>query len=316
MIGPGLKKYAKQHNMTIENGIAYGSLHGYAVSLYEGNGWKAIDVACLFPDGQKMAQLMALLDDSKLQKEYRITELTLTPNGIFIRFYDNPGTMKRIIAFADRFLPQLSEYGATGADICPRCGLPHDSGSRWYVIDGSAARLHRSCAERIRQSENHKARIAEENSAGESYLMGFIGALIGGLLGAVIWGAVLYMGYYASLVGILIGLLASKGYDMLRGKQKKGKIVILLLITILSVIIGTLGAYEFELIRAITVGELPGFYISDTPWMLLSLLADPTFMEEVLRQIAAGLLYALIGVSVILLRVHKETKAFKMKELT
>lgn len=315
MIGPGLKKYAKQHNMTIENGIAYGSLHGYAVSLYEGNGWKAIDVACLFPDGQKMAQLMALLDDSKMQKEYRITELTLTPNGIFIRFYDNPGTMKRIIAFADRFLPQLSEYGATGADICPRCGLPHDSGSRWYVIDGSAARLHLSCAERIRQNEDRKARIAEEDAVGESYLAGFAGALIGGLIGAAIWGAVLYMGYYASLVGILIGLLASKGYDLMRGRQKKGKILILLLVTVLSVIVGTVGAYEFELIRAITMGELPGYTLGDTPWMLLALLADPEFFGEVVRQIGAGMLYALIGVSVILARVHKETKSFKMKEL-
>ena len=101
MIGSGLKKLARQHNMPIDSGVAYGSYYGYAAMLHEGSGWKAIVVSCTFPDGQRMAQLQAMLDDRNLRKEFRILQLTLAPNGIHIQFHDTPGTMKKLIAFSE-----------------------------------------------------------------------------------------------------------------------------------------------------------------------------------------------------------------------
>ncbi len=315
MIGPGLKKLAAKHSMTVDSGVAYGSYYGYAATLQEGNGWKSIDVSCTFPDGQRMAQLQAMLDDRNLRKEFRILQLTLAPNGIHIQFHDNPGTMKKLIAFSEWFFPQLESYGVTGADICPMCGQPHDSASAWQLVDGVAIRLHAGCMQRLQQSEDRKAQLEAENTANQSYLTGFIGALLGGLLGAIIWGAVLYMGYYASIVGIAIGLLASKGYDILGGKQKKGKLFVILLVTVLSVVIGTLGAYEFEFLRLIAAGEVPGAVYADSLWMLLSLCLDPEFGPSLLMEIGMGMFYALLGAAVVLLRVHKDTKTFKMKQL-
>lgn len=315
MIGSGLKKLARQHNMTIDSGVAYGSYYGYATMLHEGSGWKAIVVSCTFPDGQRMAQLQAMLDDRNLRKEFRILQLTLAPNGIHIQFHDTPGTMKKMIAFSEWFFPQLESYGVTGADICTMCGQPHDDTSEWQLVDGLAMKLHAGCTQRLQQNEDRKAQLEAENAAEQSYFTGFIGALLGGLLGAVIWGAVLYWGYYASIVGIAIGLLASKGYDLFAGKQKKGKIVIVLLVTILSVIIGTLGAYEFELLRLISTGEFPGYAYTDSLWMLLDLCLDPEFGASLLSEIGMGMFYGLLGAAVILLRIHKDTKTFKMKQL-
>lgn len=315
MIASGLKKLARKHNMTIDNGVAYGSYYGYATTLHEGSGWKAIEVSCTFPDGQRMAQLQAMLDDRNLRKEYRILQLTLAPNGIHIQFHDTIGTMKKLEAFSEWFFPQLTDYGVTGADICPMCGQPHNSSSEWQLVDGLAVRLHSTCTQRLQQTEDRKAQLEAESTAEQSYLTGFIGALLGGLLGAIIWGAVLYWGYYASVVGIAIGLLASKGYDLLGGKQKKGKILIVLLVTIFSVIIGTLGAYEFEFLRLIAAGEVPGAVYADSLWMLLSLCLDPEFGPSLLMEIGMGMFYALLGAAVVLLRIHKDTKTFKMKQL-
>ncbi len=315
MIGMGLKKLAGKHNMTVDSGVAYGSYYGYAAMLHEGSGWKAIEVSCTFPDGQRMAQLQAMLDDRNLRKEFRILQLVLAPNGIHIQFHDNPGTMKKLEAFSEWFFPQLESYGVTGVDICPMCGQPHDSSSEWQLVDGLAVRLHPGCTQRVQQNEDRKAQLEAENAAEQSYVTGFMGALLGGLVGAVIWGAVLYWGYYASIVGIAIGLLASKGYDLLKGRQKKGKIVIVLLVTVLSVIVGTLGAYEFELLRLISIGEFPGYAYSDSLWMLLDLCLDPEFGASLLGEIGMGMFYALLGAAVVLLRIHKDTKTFKMKQL-
>ena len=40
MIGSALKKFAQQNGLTVDKGIAYGSLNGIAVTLCEGSGWK------------------------------------------------------------------------------------------------------------------------------------------------------------------------------------------------------------------------------------------------------------------------------------
>ena len=314
MILSGLKKLAAKHNMTVANGVAYGSYYGYTATLHEGNGWKAIVISCTFADSRQIARLQSTLDSRMLRKQYRVTDLVLAPNGIRIVFHDNPGTMKKLEAFSEWFFPQLEEYGVSSADICPVCGQPHDESSQWYFSD-YAQHLHVACAQQLLNEEDRRNQAEEAENATRSYVSGLFGAVLGGLLGAALWGAVLYMGYYASLVGIAIGLFASKGYDLLGGKQKKGKIFILLLVTILSVIAGTMGAYGFELVRMISTGELSGYVVADAPWMLLTMCGDPDFLREVLIQIGMGMLYALLGVSVILLRVHKETKNVKMKQM-
>ena len=38
MIGSGLKKLAQENGMTVSNGVAYGSLQGYAATLSQGRG--------------------------------------------------------------------------------------------------------------------------------------------------------------------------------------------------------------------------------------------------------------------------------------
>ena len=52
MVGSGLKKLAKEHNMKVSSGVAYGSLGGYNATMSEGSGWKQIVFATLFPDAQ------------------------------------------------------------------------------------------------------------------------------------------------------------------------------------------------------------------------------------------------------------------------
>lgn len=48
MIGSGLKKLAKENGLRVSNGVAYGSLRGYAATLSEGSGFKQIVISTKF----------------------------------------------------------------------------------------------------------------------------------------------------------------------------------------------------------------------------------------------------------------------------
>ena len=119
------------------------------------------------------------------------------------------------------------------------CGSQITNGS-WYAVDGIAYHMHDTCADRVGQALEADAQQRKDEDTG-SYGRGFIGALIGALLGSIVWALILYAGYVASLVGLLIGWLAEKGYTLLKGKQGKGKIAILVIVIIL--LLGLIGAF-------------------------------------------------------------------------
>ena len=60
MIGTGLKKLAKQYEMKVDAGIAYGLLKGYATALSEGAGYKQITISTTFPEMGQKEKLMAM----------------------------------------------------------------------------------------------------------------------------------------------------------------------------------------------------------------------------------------------------------------
>ena len=314
MIGSGLKKLALEYGMNVDKGVAYGSLGGYCATMSEGSGYKQIIFATAVADPVKLTQLQTTLNGHNLQKEFRVTGLNVAPKNIQVVFHDNPGTMKKIQAFLDFFLPLLKEAEATGANICPECGFAVDGGC-WKLIDGVAYYMHSACADKvcreIAASDENRKETAQGN-----YVTGFLGALLGSVVGAVLWAVVMYLGYVASLVGLAIGWLAEKGYNLLKGKQGKGKIVILIIAVILGVLLGNFGADVITLVQMMGAGELPGMTYGDIPALiLLMLLEEPEYAAATVRYILMGLVFAALGVWGLLRRANAEVADTKIADL-
>ena len=313
MIGSALKKLAKENQMFVDQGIAYGNFHGYAVSFHEGAGWKGIFISCLITDSQKEENLRNIMMSEDLKENFRVTEWMIEEKGISIYFHDNPGTMKKFHAFIDWFFPLLDESGATGVDICTQCGTSISDGE-WYFIGDRAYHLHKSCGDHLVRQDDRKEELEKEEKS-TSYLRGFGGAFIGALLGSIVWGVVYYLGYVASIVGILIGVLASKGYNLAGGKQTRIKNIILVIVAFFAVAIGMIGAYGFEMVTMISSGELEGAVMGDIPWMLLYMFMDTETLKLILLDLAQGMLFALLGLFVIMQKVHRENKSYRPKKL-
>ena len=313
MIGTGLKKLAKQHNMKQDAGIAYGLLNGYATALSEGAGYKLITISTTFPEGQK-EKLMALTQGVDLYKVYRVRQWSFHPSGISVLFHDTVGTMKKLEAFIEWFYPLLAQVGATTGDICPKCGGSVVAG-QWHLVGDFALNLHESCAQKLQEEMEDEEKERKESDTG-SYVQGAIGAVVGALLGAAVWGLVLYFGYVASIIGLLIGWLANKGYDLLHGRQGKGKIVILIFAIILGVLVGTLAPDAVYLGQMIDAGELPGFTYGNIPSMIITLLVqDSEYVRSVAANSLLGLLFAALGVYGLLKKTKMEVTGATMKKL-
>ena len=313
MIGSGLKKLAKENGMKVAKGVAYGNLQGFAATLCEGAGWKSITFSTVITAPEKKDLFMQNVNSVDIQRIYRVQNLGIAPRNIQIIFLDNPGTMKKIQEFLVWFIPLLQQAGATGINVCPECGGEVISG-RWVLIDGVAHHMHESCAQLVSgQISEENERRAEELKG--SYFTGFLGALLGAIIGAIVWAFVLNSGYVASLVGLLIGFLALKGYDLLKGKQGKGKVAILIVVVILGVLLGTFAAETLTVITMISKGELY-LEIAQAPLLVLAvLIEDSEYASAVLGNAGLGLVFAAIGVFSLLKKTSQAVADTKVKNL-
>ena len=314
MIGTGLKKLAAKHGMTVANGVAYGNLRGYATTLSEGAGYKQIDISTQFTEVGKLEQLQAAVNAVETTKTYRVQKLGFGNRWISIIFNDTIGTMKKIEAFIDWFYPLLEQHGATRYNMCAHCGGETATGS-WYLIDGIAHYLHESCADGIQNlmQEENQTRKVEDNG---SYIQGFLGAFLGAALGSIVWALVLSMGFVASIIGFVIGWLAEKGYNLLGGKQGKGKIAILILVIIFGVLLGTLIPDAVTLAQMINSGEVVGYVYGDIPSMIIYLLqVDSEYLGATAGNVLLGLLFAGLGVFSLLRKTNAEVADRKIVKL-
>lgn len=314
MIGSALKKFAQQNGLTMDKGVAYGSLSGIAVTLSEGSGWKQIVFSTRFADPARRTVVSDALAARDLKKEFWVTKYDVNSKRIQVMFQDKRDIMDRMQVFLNWFLPLLRANGASGAEYCAQCGQLI-TGGKWVLLNGNAYHFHPQCAERVRQDmETKKQRRREEDTG--NYFTGLLGALVGAILGAVVWAIVLQMGYVAALVGLLIGFLAEKGYNLCKGKQGKGKIVILIVAVIVGVVLGTFFSEWYGGAKLISSGELPGLEISDIPGLILLVLErDADARRVFIGNIGTGLIFAALGVFALLRQTGKDLAGDSYVEL-
>ena len=314
MVSGGLKKLAQENGMKVAKGVAYGSLQGFAATMVDGADIKKITFATSFPDAELKAALLSVIEQTDIKKQYRVQNIGFSARAVQVIFLDTVGTMKKIREFLDWFIPLLRQHGATAWNICSECGTMV-TGGRWLLIGGTAYYMHEACAEKTKRSILETEEAEKEQREG-SYASGTVGALLGAALGAVVWALVLNMGYVASLVGLLIGWLAEKGYNLLKGKQGKGKVVILIVAVILGVLLGTFAAEAITAIGMVNDGTLPGFTVADVPGLIIMLLIyDGEYLGAIMGNVLMGLLFAGLGVFGLLKKTSDAAAGTKIVDL-
>lgn len=170
----------------------------------------------------------------------------------------------------------------------------------------------------------------EQESQG-SIARGLLGALIGAILGAIIWGAIgILTQSVFTLVGILLGFLVAKGYELLKGCEGVAKIVIVIVCVILAVVLGEaiynvgmihkgylegmeetaseLTAYGIDLKALLETNPDEAYekYIYTEAEIFQMYLEDKVFWTDAAKNLAQALLFAAIGAAVVIIDMGKK----------
>ena len=96
----------------------------------------------------------------------------------------------------------------------------------------------------LNQQQREKARevLRKHNALSDNYQLGFIGALLGGLVGAIPWVFVSSWGWFVAWLGYVIAIAAAKGYDLMRVKPSMMKMWFVAISVVISVFVGQIAS--------------------------------------------------------------------------
>ena len=308
MIDKNVKNFAEANGLKIVKNMAYGSLRGYAATVSFGQGFLQIVLATSFSDANDQRAVEETLRQMNLSKEYGVMTLDFFPKNILIKFaYTMRKHIARMESFLNVFLPLLDEHHASGVHICPECNGDITAGC-WKLINGIAYHLHTECGSRVNRDINAADQAKKDSDTG-NYVSGFIGAMLGAALGGIAWGLILLIGYVASVVGLLIGFLAERGYTLFKGKRGIGKVIILILAVIFGVVFGIFFS------DAVTLLMKPSVRFGDLSELFALLFQNDDYIRSTIGNIVLGLIFAGLGVFGLLRATGKEVSDTKVIDL-
>ena len=145
--------------------------------------------------------------------------------------------------------------------------------------------------------ENNYTYVQDEKEKQGSLMGGIIGALVGATIGAVIWMLIGMLGYIVGLVGFLIAFLASKGYDLLKGRPGAVKVIVLIVCVLAAICVGTLGTTVWDIhneYNELSEAERKYMYPPESELIRL-VLSDSEVQIAMLKDAGLGLLFGFLG---------------------
>ncbi len=261
MLSTLFRDLALKHGLTTASGMAYGMLQGCFVTLSGGAGVQRISIyvgaqeqpAPGYSESRTVScakqichtistasgedNLYALITGNDA-----VPALILNHAGsvVTVNFPDTPEARTGIERFIDELLPQVAPLtrpkqcilccAETNGDACP-VRLSADT-----VVP-----MHVPC---FRNAAGLHAPSKQEKAA---QLRATLGAAGGALIGALLWALLSGFGPIAWVVGVLMGLLPTLAYDLLKGRSGMPRSITILVCAVVAVLLGRLGASLFTL---------------------------------------------------------------------
>lgn len=128
-----------------------------------------------------------------------------------------------------------------------------------------------------------------EESRG-SYLLGMIGALLGGILAMVPFVIVYHFNYIVFWLAFLFFYLASIGYDLTNGRQGYGKIPIVFFISLLTTVLAVFAEDTWYLLTDEGLAQY-GLTLVDVPGVLWEIFqSDPEYRDALIYNLGLTLI--------------------------
>lgn len=231
----------------------------------------------------------------KLSSAKTIVSHEFTDENFFIKFnYDAPATeITSSISELVKIINNL-EHKETCA------GCKKGPFTEFYSFNEEVMNLCTNC------KIKYEKEIEESRKTKSNYITGLLGALIGGLLGSIIWIAIGYFGFFASIAGVAIAFAAFYGYTLFNPKQTIPGVIIVVCSIVFSVLFAEYMGIFLQFLK-----EIPGYtfkqYFLEFPYYL----TDAEFIWSILPNLGLGFLFSGLGASKTISKNLNEAKNLK-----
>ena len=293
----------QQHGMTVTGNSAYGTVHGYEMSLRAPSPMEQsayfLHVSFYASEEKKQEAANEIARfGNKLRVENSAYGLTITlPQPVFTL---NP-LIEAIGVLFEKLPALFKQKEIPGADVCPYNGIPMTENSRRCVMNGFFVTLNNDCIGSINKA------IEEENrlfaNAPNNYLQGICGALVGGVVGAALVIALYFMEYVASISAIIAVMLGAFLYRKFGGKPNAVMIVIVSVISLIFILIGYYAAVIIDIISEFSLD-----FGSAVELLNLNLAENPEFSKLFYTNLALLLVFTALGIGVMIFSLVRQIK--------
>ena len=293
----------QQHGMTVTGNSAYGTVHGYEMSLRAPSPMEQsayfLHVSFYASEEKKQEAANEIARfGNKLRVENSAYGLTITlPQPVFTL---NP-LIEAIGVLFEKLPALFKQKEIPGADVCPYDGNPMTENSKRCVMNGFFVTLNNDCIGSINKA------IEEENrlfaNAPNNYLQGICGALVGGVVGAALVIALYFMEYVASISAIIAVMLGAFLYRKFGGKPNAMMIVIVSVISLIFILIGYYAAVIIDIISEFSLD-----FGSAVELLNLNLAENPEFSKLFYTNLALLLVFTALGIGVMVFSLVRQIK--------
>ncbi len=303
-----------EYGLTVNGNNAYGVVKCYEVNATVNQRDMyypmTVHISCYATDAQR-ADISAALKNRKDIKGLK----SVSDFGVTLRLTDITAgrLIKRFPEIMNWILGMLEANGALGAQHCPHCGKQLGAGAQKCDVEGMTVTLDSDCVGAVNAAIDN--RNADFAAAPNNYLRGFLGALIGGIVGAALV-VVFYLLNFVSVVsGIAAVALGGFLYQKFGGKPNKMMILIVAVTSLVFLIGALLITY---IVAARIAADDAGLYAMSAIEVLKFVMEnDPDFKSAFIYDLMLVIVFALLGVGVYAWQLMKNVKkAGKQNRIT
>lgn len=241
---------------------SYGKINGVDFKITNDPSAKTYTVtaACCPQDEQGAVALNGYLQQFSADRKKTVNMATYRDNTITIVYKSTLSSDITSIAkeAIDAITYFMSQCGCI--PVCSVCG--QQTATDFYVVRGTVQSLCPNCFNRVQGGMLQQAQIENETSV--NYPLGILGAVLGGLVGAVLWIIFSMMGFVVVVAGLAAGIASVMLFEKLGKKLTLPGLIISLVISLVMLLAGMYVALGIDIYNELGpyLSELYGYNLS------------------------------------------------------
>ena len=313
MLSKKLCRQLLDGNMTDHNKYISGTCKGFYVTID------------LMPNGMYSFQISAHSEnepENAALRDFIESRKSVTKQIQSVEVYNNSITIvltrtflaKKIPAHLNEAIMPIIDFLAYNNYVsgCMQCGTQHAQVD-CYDINSKHFYLCNECVNKVEGTLLDKKQEILANKS--KFVQGIVGALLGSMLGCVVYFLIWQLGYIAAVAGLITAVCAFKGYEMLGGVVDKKGVIVCVVVIIFAVYFGNQLVWAYDAFSAFKdLGYSVSFF--DCFRSLRGIIAENDLTGQYYANLAIAYVMTILGSFRSVVNAFKSsTGSYKVKKM-